>query len=47
MGGGSRNLVVFAEPLDTEEGIPLLAPNLLEASNYRSQYRDIGDDVRL
>jgi hypothetical protein len=32
---------------DASAGIPLSPPDLLEASNYRSQYRDIGDDVRL
>jgi hypothetical protein len=39
--------VVFVKSFDASAGIPLSTTDLLEASNYRSQYRDIGDDVRL
>jgi hypothetical protein len=43
-GGGSRHSVVFAKPFDARDGIPPLAL-LLEANNYRSQYRDTGSDI--
>jgi hypothetical protein len=39
--------VVFAKSFDASAGIPLSTADLLEASNYRDQYRDIGDNVRL
>jgi hypothetical protein len=38
---------VFAKTFDASAGLPRLTPDLLEVSNYRSRYRDIGDDVRL